>query len=255
MVAVGLRERGLPAGGRRGGDVALAIGVGHVRVAAGVQAEHRDTERYRGDRVGEPVLVRPLVRAAAHQVQCRRVTDPLPRAVGKREHPGLGHDPGQGDERPAAPADRARRSVRESAWSAPRQLFPARRPGRQVPARAVPDRDHPGAVHRQRREQVDPGGEVLERPGPAAARERPPVLQVPRGVAARGQVRRQRAPKRQVIARPPEPPVNDHHGPGRRPFRQPKLTELSRIGTVSVYDRLVLRRTNAHAGPFVSAAR
>jgi hypothetical protein len=49
--------------------------------------------------------------------------------------------------------------------------------------------------------------------------------------------------------------VNDHHGPGRRPFRQPKLTELSRIGTVSVYDRLVLRRTNAHAGPFVSAAR
>jgi hypothetical protein len=49
--------------------------------------------------------------------------------------------------------------------------------------------------------------------------------------------------------------VDDHYGPGRCPFRQPKLAELSRIGTVSVYDRLALRRTNAHAGPFVSAAR
>jgi hypothetical protein len=239
---MGLRQRGPPVGGRRGGDVALAVAVGHVCVAAGVQAQHGDVERHRGDRVGEPVLRRHLVGARAHQVKRSRAADPLPRAVGEREHPGLGHDPGHRDECPPAHACPARVHGGGSAGSAPRQLSPARCPGRQVPARAVPDRDHLGGVHRQRREQVDPGGDVLERLGPAASGQGPPVLQVPRGVPARRQVRRQRAPERQVIACPPEPPVNDHHRAGRRSFRQPKLTELRGIAAVPVYDRLVLRR-------------
>jgi len=195
VVAAGLRQRGPPAGGRRGGDVALAVGVGNVPVGAGVQAAYGDTQRHRGDRVGEPVFLWQLVGAAAHEVERRRATDPLPRAVGKREHPGLGHDPGHRDERPATPAGWAWLPARGRARSTLRQLFPAGRPGRQVTARAVPDRDHPGGVHRQRREQVNPGGDVLERARPAAPGECPPVLQVPRGVPARRQVRRQRAPE------------------------------------------------------------
>ena len=148
MVAVGLRERGLPAGGRRGGDVALAVGVGHVPVGARVQAAHGDTERHHSHRVGQPVLLRQLIGAAAHEVDRCRATDPFSRAVGQRQHPGLGHDAGHRDERQDTPAGWAWLPARGSARSALRQLVPARRPGRQVPARAVPDRDHPGDVHR-----------------------------------------------------------------------------------------------------------
>ena len=233
MVAVSLRQHGLPAGRRRGGDVALAVGVGHVLVAAGVQAEHRDGQRHGGQRVGQPVLVRPFTGGAAHQVKRRGAADAFPRAVGQRQHARLGDDP-----RHLHPRARPRRPGRE--------FHPARRPGREVPARAVPDRDHPGGIHRQRREQVDPGRNILERPRPAPSGQRPPVLQVPRRVPARRQVLRQRPPERPVEPRPPEPPVDDHHRPGRRPVRPPRLTELSRIRPVPVDSRPLHRRISRH---------
>ena len=193
MVAAQLNQARLPAGRGRGGHVALAVGVGHVLVAARVQAEHGDGQRHRGDRVGEPVLLRQLIGPAAHQVQRRGVPDPLPRAVGEREHTSLRDDAGH-------------RHLRARTWRPGRQLPPPRRPRRQVPARAMPDRHHPSGIHRQRRQQVDPRRDILERPRPAAAGQRPPVLQVPRRIPPPRQVRRERPPKRQVIPRPPEPP-------------------------------------------------
>ena len=223
MIAVQLDQAGPPAGRGRGGHVALAVGVGHAVVAARVQAEHRDGQRHRGDRIGETVLRGQFVRAAAHQVERRRVADPLPRAVGEREHARLGDYSGQRDI--SGPA---------RAGGTGRELPPARRPGRQVPAGAVPDSDHPPGVHRQRPEQVDARRDVLERPRPAPARFCPAVLQVPRRVAARRQVGRERPPKRQVIPRPPEPPVDHHHGPACVPFGQPQLAELTRIRPVPV---------------------
>jgi len=194
VVAGGLRQRGPPAGGRRGGGVALAVGVGHVPVGAGVQAAHGDTKRHRGDRVGKPVLLRQLAGAAAHEVERRRATDPLSRAVGKREHPGLGHDSAHRDERPAAPA--AGPGAPAGAPGVPCGSFPL--PAAQ--AARCPPALCPTAITRE----VSTGS-VASRsipaptssnvPGPAAPGECPPVLQVPRGVPARHQVRRQRAPE------------------------------------------------------------
>ena len=182
MVAVGLRQRGPPADGGRGCHVALAVGVRHVRVAAGVQAVHGYRKRHRGNRVGETVLLRQFVGAAAHQVKRRRAADVLTRAVRQGEHARLRDDP-------------RRRDHGTPAGCALRKFRPAGRPGREVPARTVPDRHYPGTVHRQRREQVDPSGHVRERPRPASSGERPPVLQVPRGVPAPCEIRRQGPPK------------------------------------------------------------
>jgi hypothetical protein len=144
VVAGQLLQSGVAAGRGRGGDVALAVGEGHALVTAGVQAEHGNGQRHDGDRVGEAVFLRQFVGSAAHQVKRRGTADAFPRAVGQREHACLRDDPGHRD--PRVRPGRSRREFR-----------PARRPGREVPARAVSNRDHPGGVHRQRREQVDPG--------------------------------------------------------------------------------------------------
>jgi hypothetical protein len=197
-------------------------------------------KRHRGNRVGETVLLWQFVGATAHQVKRRGAADVLSRAVRQGEHARLRDDPRQRDH--GIPAGRA---LGESC--------PAGRPGREVPARAVPHRHHPGTVHRQRSEQVDPGGHVLERPGPAPSGERPPVLQVPRGVPAPREVRRQGPPKRQVTNRPPEPAVNNHDGPLGRPVRQRQLTKLIRLRPVPVDNRCLLRRRSTHAAPFVPA--
>jgi hypothetical protein len=225
VVAGQLHQAGRPA---RGGHVTLAVGEGHVRVAARMQAEHRHRGRHRGDRVRQPVLPRPFIRAAAHQVERRGPADPLPRAVGQREHPRLGDDPGQGDAA-AARAGRARR-IR-------RQGRPARRPGGELPAGAVADRDDVPGVGWQLAEQVDAGGDVREGGRPAAARAGPPVFQVPGGVAAGRQVGRERLAEGEVVTRPPESPVDDHHGAPRGPVRLPQFTELSRVGSVMVQGR------------------
>ena len=222
MVTGQLEEARVAAGGGGGGHVPLAVGVGHVGVTARMQAQHGHRQRHRGDRIGEQVFPRQLVRSAAHQVGRCGVTDPLPRTVGEREHARLGDDPGEHDLRAAA--------RRPSG-----QLHPPRRPGGKVPAGAVPDRDHPSGIHRQRREQVDPRRDILERPRPPAAGLRAPVLKVPRRVPAPRQVSRQRPPKRQVIPRPPEPPVNHHHGPKRLTVRQPQFPELRRVRPVPVH--------------------
>jgi hypothetical protein len=201
---------------------------------------HGHQKRHRGNRVGETVLLRQFVGAPAHQVKRRGAADALSRAVRQGEHARLRDDPRHRDHRTTA--RRARR-----------KLCPAGRPGREVPARAVPDRHHPGTVDRQRGEQVDPGGHVLERPRPAPSGERPPVLQVPRGVPAPREIRRKRPPKRQVMTRPPEPAVNNDDGPVGRPIRQRQLTKLIRLRPVPVNNRRLPCLPITHASPFASA--
>ena len=104
-----------------------------------------------------------------------------------------------------------------------------------MPARAVPDRDHPPRVDRQGGQQVEPGRHVLERRGPAAAGSHPPVLQVPGDVPAGDQVRGQRPAERQVEPGPPEAAVQDHHGAPGRAVGHSQLAELGRVTAVTVH--------------------
>src|ERR1700677_3899725 len=107
-----------------------------------------------------------------------------------------------------------------------------------MPARAVPDGDHLIGGDRQLGEQVKAGRDVRERSRPPSAGGRAPVLEVPGRVPARGQVGGQRTEPRQSVLCPPEPPVQQHHGPQRRPFRQPQLPELRWIRPVPVDNRI-----------------
>ena len=134
-------------------------------------AEHRRRERHRGHRVGEPVLLRQVRRAAAHQVERGRA------AVPSRAQSASARTPAW-----ATPLSAPTRGTAPGAPGASRPGPPPRRRGarprcaRWPRLREVPD----GQV----REQVDPGGDVLERRRPAAARRHPPVLQVPHRVSA-----------------------------------------------------------------------
>ncbi len=189
---------------RVGGDVALAVGVRHPLISVGVQAHDAGRRRQPRHRVGQPVRFRQLVGSAAHELDRRVLAQPVARAVRQPEHPALGDDPGHGDLR-----SRARRAVG--------QPGSPRRPHPEVPARAVPDGGHPGRVDRQGGEQVDPGRDVLEGGGPAAAVAGPAVLQVPGRVPARGQVGRERAAERQVVPSPQNPPCSTTTVPSGRP--------------------------------------
>ena len=89
------------------------------------------------------------------------------------------------------------------------RVLARRRPGRQMAAGGVADRDHAREVDIQRGQEVDRVGHVLERGGHATAVAQPPVLDVPRRPAARREVLRERVHQRQVVAIAPEPAVDE----------------------------------------------
>jgi hypothetical protein len=99
---------------------------------------------------------------------------------------------------------------------------------------AVSDRDDPGRIDVQFGEQIDSGGDVGEGPRPPAAVADPPILEIPGGVAPRGEVFGQRPSERKVVPRPPEAAVDDDDRPERRVVRTGQLTELGRIRSVAV---------------------
>ena len=143
----------------------------------------------RGGR-GGGVAVRHGVGRAAKEIRDRTAPEPVHR--GSLEVA----DAGERDGRANADARlRARRSRRQ----------PVRRsqPERQVPAGRVADGYHALRIRLlDLGERVDGGGDVLERPRPAASRlAHAPVLDVPREVAARGQVACQGRHRRPVPAR------------------------------------------------------
>jgi tryptophan 2,3-dioxygenase len=235
VVAGGLMQPRVAAGRRGGGDVALAVAERHLVVGTRMHAQHGGPHRQGGHRIGVPVLRGQVVRTAAHQVARRGTADRVAGAVGERQHACLRDHGGHRDPRRPRPGHALRRAR------------PAGGPGGEVTARAVPDDRDAGGVDGQVREQVDARRHVGERGRPAAtaagAGARAPVLQVPRGVAAPGQVGGERAAERQVVAGTPEAAVHDHNGPRRirlaRLARgQPQLAVLRGRGPVAMNNRL-----------------
>jgi hypothetical protein len=236
VIAAGLAQRRRAAGPRGSLDVALAVAEGHLVVAAGMQAQHGRLDRHRRDGIAEPVLLRQFGGGATHQVNCRRAADALAGAIRQFEYACLRDDRHRGD-------------LGSGTWRAGRELVPAGRPDREVAARAVPDGHDPRRIHGHLREQVESGGDVFERRGPAASCPRAAVLQVPRGVPAAGQVGGKRAAQGQVVAGTPEPAVHDDHGgfwrAGVRAGGQPQFAELCRV--MAVVKRAEFR-VGAHYG-------
>jgi hypothetical protein len=213
-------------GGRGGRDVALAVAERHLVVGTRVHAQHGGPHRHGGHRVGVAVLLGQVAGTAAHQVQRRGAADGVAGAVGERQHASLRDNRGHRD-------PRSRRT-----GHAFRGSRPAGRPGGEVTAGAVPDDHDAIGVDGEVREQVDPRGDIGERGRPAATATGAPVLKVPYGVAAPGQVGRERPAERQVVAGAPETAVHDHHGPARsRAGGQPQLSVLRWIRTITMHIR------------------
>ena len=84
-----------PAGAQGRPDISVAVPERHVIVGARVHAQHAGRQWQRGHRVGEPVLLRKIPRAAAHQVERGGAAHSLAGAAGQVQDRLLpGHDTG-----------------------------------------------------------------------------------------------------------------------------------------------------------------
>src|SRR5690606_33074630 len=107
-----------------------------------------------------------------------------------------------------------------------------RRPGGQVTAGGVAQQHRrPRRDVGQARQQLDARRDVVEGGRGATAVADTPVLEVEHAPAPGRQVLCRRAAQREVVAGPPEPAVDDHHGPPRPRHRRP-LGVLRGVRTV-----------------------
>ena len=156
---------------------------GHGVVGVAVDQELRHAEREPLDRGGEVVAAGQLAGRPAEQARGRAARQAQAGGLAEVDHAGLGDR-------------RGRTHGGLGAGRAGGQAAPRRGPQGEVSAGRMADDDHPREVERsvEAAEMVDAGGDVLERGGPAAAAApaEPPVLEVPDGPAAPGEVRDER---------------------------------------------------------------
>ena len=189
------------------------------RVALAVQHELVDAERDELARRGEGEHV-----GLAEQRSCRRVRGRRDGREPKVGNSGLGDD--------GARPNRGLRARRVLG-----QPVPRRRPQREVPTGAVPDRADPFEVERgvEGCEEIDPGRDVEERLRPPAAVSDAPVLEVPGGEPVCREIRAQPVHQRAVVGGPPVAAV--HHHDDRMPpgaARERQLADLARVVAVAV---------------------
>jgi hypothetical protein len=147
-------------------------------------------------------------------------------------HPGEGEGGGAGERRRIAIAERTRRDA-----ATPGE------PEGEMPTRRVPDRDDASEIEsmvwRERPQVLGGGGDIDECAGPAAARlTDPPVLDIPTGDAARGEVIAESIHQVESVAGAPVATVDkDDDRVWPHPARHAQIAEAGRRGTVAQLSR------------------